>query len=233
VTRTDAEFKVKVPGGSARVIVQNDTSWRTGDLCRIIRGAVKFEEVPAGRAVWAHIVYGRGGGSCSGLGWFRTGRIRVRVPSAASLAKGSGRFPAVDFAHVVAHEIGHAIFNLDHERMGFSYRRGPFSNKMFGWAAEIPVRPKTAPKRPSVDVKRVKRLEHAQAQVLRYERRLKLTETILKRWRKRVKDVERTLAKAAVEKGVGYGTEDGHQSGESRDPVSVLCPDGGGADVGE
>jgi hypothetical protein len=103
----------------------------------------------------------------------------------------------MDFAHVVAHEIGHAIFNLDHERMGFSYRRGLFSNKMFGWAAAIPVRPKTAPKTASVDVKRVKRLEHAQAQVVRYERRLKLTETVLERWRKRVKDVERTLAKAA------------------------------------
>lgn len=181
---------VKTIHGSVRVRLVNYTAWRAGDLMKIVRRVVQVEEVKSG-IVAVDVVYGRGTHRwCSGCAGYGSWRVLVRVPHPARLLV-APVFPSEDFAHVVAHEIGHAVFKLHHREMGGHYRRGARSHEVFGWAAAIPVRPSAVPRTKTTDEKRAAKIVSAQKAVTKYQRRLKLDTTLLKKWERKVRELER------------------------------------------
>lgn len=176
--------------------IVNSTHWRTSDLKRIA-ARVTREEFPRDRfgdrakKITVYVGYNRGGANntySSGHAPYHSNYCTVNVPS--------GTVDQVDFAHVIAHELGHCK-GLRHGHMPphmESYNvvhRSEYIKTHFAWAKLIPVRQKPAKikMRPTVDVK----LAHALKMVARAETRVKRATTILKKWKYAVKRHQRKL----------------------------------------
>lgn len=185
----------------------NNTHWNTADLRRIATRVCREEfprdrfpnfKVPFG-AKDMRVVVGYNRGSTrtrmsSGHAQYGSRWAYVNVPS--------GGVDAVDFAHVLAHELGHCK-GLRHGAMPphmestTVVRRSDYIRQHFAWAAALPIR-KQAPKRKpraTADDK----LAHASRMLKRAETRLKLAKTIAQRWHRKVAyyTKQTTLAAAA------------------------------------
>lgn len=173
----------------------NRTHWRTADLRRIAARVVR-EEFPKDRfgdrakKIQVHVGYNRQGanGSCSGYAHYHANWCTVNVSSV--------RVDSVDFAHVVAHELGHCK-GLRHGHMPPHMesttwgRRSGYMRAHFAWAGSIEVRrqPEKRKVRPAVDAK----LSHARRMFAKASTRAKRAQTVLKKWQRKVRYYERQV----------------------------------------
>lgn len=193
----------------------NKTEWDTRALRSILLRVAKeeFERSPE-RIKRLHVtvqyarrngywVTGRAyvGGSTSRLMVPRPGRCkRAEIKDNKAVRDANGApiwredFPALDFAITAAHEFGHNR-GLQHRQMAFHHRcHSRYAHEHFAWADKLVVLPKAPRARPTLDEKRAKELAKAQAAVKRCERRAKLAQTLLKKWTRRVRELERRIA---------------------------------------
>jgi hypothetical protein len=186
--------------GGARMKIVNKTKWHTPDLRRIAARVVRAELPTAkygNRAAHftLYIGYNRGGPSgntsCSGWAQYRSNSATVNVSSAG--------VDPVDFAKVVAHELGHCK-GLKHGEMPWHMGdstgvRTEYQRKYFAWAKAIPVRetPKKVKVKPSVDDK----IRHAQTMLAKATTRVKRAVTIQKKWARTLRDLQRRGLKIA------------------------------------
>ena len=174
--------------------VQNATHWRTDHLRAIITRVAQDELDPERRRRYVvKVGYNHSrntGGSCSGHAAYH-GRVAcVNVPS--------DTVDAVDFAHVVAHEMAHSR-GMKHVAMRGSrrYNRIEGWRDYYSWAAALLIERKPERARPTRNDRRALRLSHAETMLARWERKAKAATRRAARWRGRVKDARRYIAIAA------------------------------------
>lgn len=179
--------------------VVNKTHWMTRDLRRIA-ARVTREEFPRDRfgdrakSISVHVGYNRAGsGSSSGHAYYHSNWCTVNVPS--------GRVDPVDFAHVVAHELGHCK-GLKHGHMAPHMestrwgKRSDYMRQHFAWAKAIEIRrtPVRTKARPTVDGK----LAHARRMLAKAATRAKRAQTLLNGWQRKVRYYERKAPPLAL-----------------------------------
>lgn len=180
----------------------NKTHWQTRDLRRIAARVVR-EEFPKDRFpnrarvrnFTVIVGYNRGRwGYSTGHAHYGANHCYVNVPSRD--------VDPIDFAHVVAHEIGHCK-GLAHDRMpphmqGYNrYVRTDYIRNHFAWAAALPIR-RLEPKRkarPTADVK----LAHAERMLAKAVTRRKRATTLERGWRRKVSYYTRRLTEGLAE----------------------------------
>ena len=191
--------------------IDNQTCWRTDQMRRILErvAAEEFEKDPGRIAhLKVKIVYTRQPGRCSGYAWYHSNSSVLRVPNPDSKAwyvrhyqklgmtaqaEHYRRFPPVDFAFTAAHEFGHNK-NLKHAEMKLHHVWGDYAKQHFAWAKDYAVERQAVPAKPTLDQKRAKALKVAVANVAKYQRRLKLDQTLLKKWQRKVRTLEKRMA---------------------------------------
>ena len=181
-----------------KVRIVNKTTWQTKMLrpfvTRIAREEFSGTKPSNTRTrVTVEITYNKGKGFqyCSGYAYYNTSTAYVYVPN----AKYTKHFPVLDFCHVVGHEFAHCK-GVKHADMGLHYVRGDYSNKHYAWALTLPVPCPKPPKRAATtDEKRLRKLTLARAAVTRWTTKRKLAETKMKLWSRRVRAMERAIAK--------------------------------------
>lgn len=184
------------------IVIENNTVWPTRLLKPFVTRIAR-EEFPGTkfsntrRKVNLEIRYTRGGGrGCSGYAYYNSSRALVRVPHPKH-----GKFPLLDFCHVVGHEFGHCK-GLTHAQMGLHYgrscRRGTYTGTHYAWALTLrePVMPvKVTPVKPTKDDVRAVKIKAAEDAVARWTRKQKLATTKLTHWTRKLGALERAAAK--------------------------------------
>jgi hypothetical protein len=173
-----------------KIIIVNNTHWRTADLRRFVRCCAKQEKVQS-----AHVTfkYRKGDdGWVTGFAWYHSDRSVIKLPRTW--------VDQIDLAHTIAHEFAHNR-NVTHKDMKNDpwYRRVGKWRERYAWANDLPLtRELPKPKvRPSVDDK----LAHAQAMAKKWTSEAKRVSTYLKKWQQRVRYYERATLAAAKRKG--------------------------------
>lgn len=188
----------------------NKTHWQTKDLAAIIRKVAtdELEKDKLKRCVFT-VVYGRTGRGSSGYAYYGGTRARLRIPSGnprkprIKTPYGWKGFPPeevdlVDFAYVVGHECGH-LRGLHHGAAMHSARYSRDSaygdyRQYYAWAGAMPLRKKEKKLPPTVDQRREKKALKANLQLRVWERREKLAKTKVKKYRLRVRRLEKIAA---------------------------------------
>lgn len=196
------------------MILDNRTRYRSADLTMIILGALAEAGIEHHGRDRVVVVYGSGvnfSGSAY-LGkirrWNGCARMRLRLP------RPDVAFDFPQFVWLVRHEVGHwrglnhsqMADSLLHWKRGLRKRLGPVGSELplpF-WAADLSVavedvEPEPNRKaRPTADVVREAKLEHARAMLAKAERKAKIAATLEKRWRRRLLAAERAIRTAAA-----------------------------------
>lgn len=175
--------------------VDNGTHWRSDHLLRFARRAALDELDPEKRKRYVvRFRYGRSGPGTSGHAPYNGFWCQVNLASTG--------VDRVDLAHTLAHEMAHSR-GMRHPQMRGSsrYRRIGNWSDVYAWAETLPLETKPAPRIPTVDERRAKRLAHAEAMLTAWEQRLKTAASRVRRWRGRVRDTRRYIALAASRKG--------------------------------
>lgn len=170
--------------------IVNKTAWRTDHLRAFISRVAETEFEPWRRKrLRVDVDYRRGLGDCRGYAWINSNFFQLRLPRED--------VDRVDLALTIAHELAHCR-GLDHKDMRgnarYSFTKGRGYREVYAWADGLPLE-KRNPKlkvRPSVSTK----VAHAEAKVVEWERRLKKGTTILKKWRRRVRDLKRRIERS-------------------------------------
>lgn len=168
-----------------KLVINNETHWRTCDLRRFFVRCAKQEGMTIANIT---VVYNRQIRGCvTGYAYYDSTHCRIKVPSQ--------EIDPVDLAMVVAHEFAHNK-NVRHTDMRGDphYDRTPRTAEVYAWAKNLPLR-KVAPKpkqRPTLE----DRCSHATMMVRAWESKLKRTQTYLRKWRRRVKRYEARAANA-------------------------------------
>lgn len=173
--------------------VQNQTHWNTRDLRAIIARVAQDETEPEARKrLHVHIHYNRqvqgpSGGHAYLGSRLRLGSVTIMVPSQA--------IDLIDFASVVAHELAHAR-GMRHAEMRGSprYYRVLGMRSLYEWAEAMPMR-RAEPKRKAKPTTETV-LALARRREREWTTRLRRATTLQRKWRKRVRDLERRLAAA-------------------------------------
>lgn len=167
--------------------IRNHTHYVTADLRRIIARCADHElEAAHRRRVIVTVTYSRRKDSCSGHatigGNWATVRINKHAPNPAA------------FALVTAHEFKH-LRGWTHKQMKGRYSDDDTSR--YAWAAGLPLAVKTPARkvRPTVDAK----IAHARLMVKRATTRAKRAATLLRKWQRRVRLLERKATNAAID----------------------------------
>jgi len=125
---------------------------------------------------------------CTGLGSYNWSWVRVRVPTKWLVAGSngieySGEFNPVEFSHVLQHE-------LDHNR-GLRHSEMVACRTIdCNWAKAFEVKRKQDKPKPVRDLKK-ERHEHALKKVKEFETKKRRTETLLKKWKRKVRYYEK------------------------------------------
>jgi len=171
--------------------VENRTHWNTRDLRAIIARVVLDETDPETRKrLRIRVQYNRQvKGSCSGHAYLGTGQR----PGSATVMVPSQSIDLIDLAHVVAHEVAHSR-GVTHAQMRGSprYDRVAGSRALYAWAESMPMR-RAEPKRkakPTTDTV----LALARKREREWTTRLRRATTLQRKWRNRVRDLERRVA---------------------------------------
>ena len=175
--------------------VVNHTRWRTNHLRAFLTRVAQAELTPAQRQLLrVEIKYNRqkDRGSCSGHAQCPGNRMCVMVPSVT--------VDKVDLAMVIAHEMAHT-HGLSHPSMrgNPAYRRlPPRTQAIYSWASDLPLepKPKAMPRTPAQ--KNEEKLTKVIRMVQKWERRAKLTKTILTKWRRKQRYYEQRTAAIAA-----------------------------------
>jgi hypothetical protein len=176
--------------------IVNVTHWQTRDLKRIATRVVR-EEFPRDRfndrakSIWVYVKYNSSGSlgtGSSGRARFDSNWCTVMVPS--------GAVDPIDFAYVLGHELGHCK-GLKHGSMPpHQEHRNKYSRDHYGWAQGVVIRRQVV--RPRVRPSNDARLTHARLMLSKAQTRAKRASTIVKRWTRRVRDLERRGLKLAA-----------------------------------
>ncbi len=184
-----------------RMKVKNNTHWNTADFKRILqRVALEELETWQRRRLVVEIkpMRGRqnGYGWCGGRAHLRSTWMQLRVPGTY--------VDPVDFAFVAAHEMAHCR-GLTHVNMKCPrYRRmGDRYRVIYAPLVQgLTIMQKPPRQGPSAYDKLVKALAHSQAMLKGHLRRLRLQQTVTKRWQRRARYYERRLEALAAAQGV-------------------------------
>jgi hypothetical protein len=182
-------------------IVENTTRYSTMDIKRIVRGCVeRLVEWPAWRGVRVYVKYKRRWSCVAGRGYLGGDGIFLymqrwaffRGENNAAYDTEQFQHSAEDLAHTVFHELEHNL-GKTHKDIG-SYDTA--------WAASLPLR-HLGTRKPKVEIDkdtptyvrwelvRKRREAHAREMLQRYEKKLKRTEALIRKWRKRVRYYEK------------------------------------------
>ena len=168
---------------STEIRIRNNTHWATRDLRRFVAKVAKREGMKTVRVtfVYNRQVYDR----CSGYAWYHTDRSVIRIPSE--------RVDKRSLALVLAHEFGHNQ-GLKHKDMRGDSRYQWVGNwrERYAWAEELALeksQPKRKPRKTAND-----KLAHALKMVAAWKTKAKRTETMLKKWERKVRYYEKQAA---------------------------------------
>lgn len=178
--------------------IVNETRWRTDHLRALIAKVAADELDPAARRTLRVRVrykvrrgWRRSIGATSGLAVIGGCSMTLYLPTGDVVDRRR-------FTKIVAHECAH-IRGLTHAQMRGSSRYTWISGwaERYAWAEALPLERKAALPKPTAEARLARRLAHAAAMQARWERRLKIAQGRVRRWRGRVRDYERYIAAAA------------------------------------
>jgi hypothetical protein len=172
--------------------IVNHTHWDTRDIMRLVYRVAQDELDPGqlknrGRITIKYRRNGNIGGWCY-YGTMKDPNVRMRLNLPRT------NLDPVALAMVIAHELAHAKGMKHREMNSTRYTWGPGWRERYAYALDYPIGVKAAPVKPSLTEKRAKALAKAQSKVREWERKLKLANTTLRKWKVRVKRQERLLA---------------------------------------
>ena len=170
--------------------LKNDTTFRTDDLKLLVRYALRERGV-ADRLYWVRVHWNRRRWTAIG-GWgsYHVPHFRLTIPY---WMRGRDLAPEEIelLCKVALHEIDHTL-GLRHGEMICMWREMPVP----AWAAGLVVRLKVATEKKPKEPLTVRRAEHVAKMLERAERRLKIAQTVAKRWRVKQRYYERKAAAA-------------------------------------
>lgn len=180
--------------------INNLTNIRSEDLRAIVKRVAEFELEPRSRAgVTVHVVL-RGARKSKAHAARWAGYTRRTVGPLApglrfnqAIIRVGPKSGATEVAMLLAHEFAE-LRGLDHRAMRSQGYFLQYRRERFGWAAELPLRPKEKAPPTAPDVTRAKKHAHARRMLVLAERRAKRAATIEKKWRAKVRYYERKLA---------------------------------------
>lgn len=162
--------------------ILNHTDWDTKQLQRIFKWCLKQEGL-TGKLLTIEVVNQKqtrtfptefvSGYAYYGSGDFSRNYVRIRIPK--------GAIHEFSVAGTVLHELAHTR-GVKHKEMGRDFYHGKLDAESYGSEALL----QKKPAKPKQDIKAIRKAK-AEAKVKEYEHKLKRTQTILKKWKKKVK----------------------------------------------
>jgi hypothetical protein len=168
----------------------NKTKYETRDIMKLVFRVAKDELNPGGlKNGRITINYRRNGGIG---GWCYYGTIqRPNVSMRLNLPRTGLDVRAL--ALVIAHELAHAKGVRHSEMNETRYKWGTGWQERYAYAEGFPIGVKAEPVKPTLDDKRTKALTKAQEKVREWETAVKRANTMLKKWEKKARTIERRL----------------------------------------
>jgi hypothetical protein len=170
------------------VRIVNSTKWDTRGIAKLVRRVAQDELNPGGlknaRITVSYRRNGGIGGWCY-YGTIRNPNVRMRLKLPRTV------LDSVSLALVIAHELAHAKGMKHREMNSTRYSWGPGWRERYAYAKDFPVSAKAEPKKPNLEDKRSKAHAKALLMVAKWERKLKLANTMLRKWQKRARAAEK------------------------------------------
>lgn len=171
--------------------LDNQTHWRSDQILALARRVAEDELDPEKRKHYTvRVRYGGRGAATSGHA--RIGGCSCQVNL------GSDAVDVVNLAHTLAHEMAHSR-GVEHPAMRGSrrYRYVEGWREFYAWAQAFPIERKAPPAKPTPAARQDARLAHARAMLAAWERRAKRAAGRIRKWRTRVRALERRARLAA------------------------------------
>lgn len=167
--------------------VENKTAYRTEDLRRFFGACVRH--MGASPQTRIKVVYRRESQKlCSGWATLGGTRIHLRLPRPGNLS-------LIDLAYVLEHEVSHNL-GVEHKDMDREcYNCHPSStDQLPTWAAGLAIAVNEPKPKPTMDDRIARRAEKARRMLERWERKLKLSKTMRRKWATKVSYYEKKAA---------------------------------------
>jgi hypothetical protein len=164
----------------------NKTDWRTDDLRRII-SRVARDELNAEHRRCMRVVIGYSRRNrYTGYAWYNSNDAVLRV--------GRDSVDPIKLALLAAHELAHCRGTKHRDMHTRRYDFREEYREYYAWAVDMSIRKKEPKKKQTREEKTSKKLVRAAAQVRVWETKVKRATTWLKKWKRRVKSLEKRAA---------------------------------------